>query len=129
MENNTKYWVELSDYDIITAEAMLKTKRYLYVGFMCHQTIEKIFKAFYTSLKNDPAPYSHSLSYLAKKGDFYENFSEEQKDFIDQIEPLNIEARYPSHKERLLKSLSENKCKEILENTIALQTWIKTKLS
>ena len=129
MENNTKYWVELSDYDIITAEAMLKTKRYLYVGFMCHQTIEKIFKAFYTSLKNEPAPYSHSLSYLAKKGDFYENFSEEQKDFIDQIEPLNIEARYPSHKERLLKSLSENKCKEILENTIALQTWIKTKLS
>ena len=129
MENNTKYWVELSDYDIITAEAMLKTKRYLYVGFMCHQTIEKIFKAFYTSLKNEPAPYSHSLSYLAKKGDFYENFSEEQKDFIDQIEPLNIEARYPSHKERLLKSLSENKCKEILENTITLQTWIKTKLS
>ena len=129
MENNTKYWVELSDYDIITAEAMLKTKRYLYVGFMCHQTIEKIFKAFYTSLKNEPAPYSHSLSYLAKKGDFYENFSEEQKDFIDQIEPLNIEARYPSHKERLLKSLSESKCKEILENTITLQTWIKTKLS
>ena len=60
---------------------------------------------------------------------FYENFSEEQKDFIDQIEPLNIEARYPSHKERLLKSLSESKCKEILENTITLQTWIKTKLS
>jgi len=96
---------------------------------MCHQTIDKIFKAFYTNLKNEPAPFSHSLSYLAKKGEFYDKFSEEQMDFIDQLEPLNIEARYPSHKERLLKSLSENKCKEILENTIALQTWIKTKLS
>ena len=27
------YWVELSDYDLETA--MLQTKRYLYVGFMC----------------------------------------------------------------------------------------------
>jgi len=29
------YWVELSDYDLETADAMLQTKRYLYVGFMC----------------------------------------------------------------------------------------------
>ena len=44
-------------------------------------------------------------------------FSENQKDFIDQIEPLNIEARYPSYKEGLLKSLSPEKCQEILINT------------
>ncbi|MDD3568683.1 MAG: HEPN domain-containing protein [Bacteroidales bacterium] len=47
---------------------MLKSRRFLYVGFMCHQTIEKIFKAFYTSNLSEVAPYSHSLSYLAKKG-------------------------------------------------------------
>lgn len=82
---------------------MLQSKRFLYVGFMCHQTNEKAFKALFTSLNADVAPYSHSLSYLAKKGGFYELFSEEQKDIIDQIEPLNIEARYPSHKERVLR--------------------------
>ncbi|WP_330636719.1 HEPN domain-containing protein [Acutalibacter sp.] len=27
------------------AKAMLETKRFLYVGFMCHQTIEKGLKA------------------------------------------------------------------------------------
>jgi HEPN domain-containing protein len=37
--------VESSDYDIETAKAMLKTGRYLYVGFMCHQVVEKAFKA------------------------------------------------------------------------------------
>ena len=95
---------------------------------MCHQTIEKIFKAYFTALKSDVSPFSHSLSYLAKKGDFYEHFSEEQKDFIDQIEPLNIEARYPSHKERLLKSLPNYKCIEILNKTEELQLWIKEKL-
>jgi hypothetical protein len=59
---------------------------------------------------------------------FYETFSEKQKSFIDMLEPLNIEARYPSHKERLLKSLTENKCVEIIENTKELQKWIKQKL-
>ncbi len=128
MDKKVKYWIELSDYDLETAEAMLTSKRFLYVGFMCHQTIEKVFKAYYTLLKSDVAPFSHSLSYLAKKGGLYDLFTEEQKDFIDQIEPLNIEARYPSHKERLLKSLTEDKCKEIIDKTKSIQEWIKGKL-
>jgi HEPN domain-containing protein len=128
MDDKVKYWVELSDYDMETALAMLNSKRYLYVGFMVHQTIEKIFKAYYTFLKSETAPFSHSLSYLAKKGNFYEKFTEDQKDFIDQIEPLNIEARYPSHKERLLKSLTHEKCLEIIEKSKELQQWIKEKL-
>lgn len=128
MGDTVKYWLELSDYDLETAMAMLKSKRYLYVGFMCHQAIEKIFKAYYTKLLSEVPPISHSLSYLAKKGTFYELFSDEQKDFIDQIEPLNIEARYPSDKERLLKSLTFEKCKELIEKSSQLQKWIKTKL-
>ena len=128
MEKSVKYWLDISQYDLETAEAMLISKRYLYVGFMCHQTIEKIFKAYFTFLKSDVAPFTHSLSFLAKRGDFYEFFSEEQKDFIDQIEPLNIEARYPSHKDRLLKSLTEEKCNEIIGKTKELQSWIKAKL-
>ena len=128
MESKIKYWIDLSDYDFETAVAMLQSKRYLYVGFMCHQSIEKAFKAYYTKLKSETAPYTHSLSYLAKQGDFYEMFSEVQKGFIDQIEPLNIEARYPSHKERLLKSLTDEKCIEIIHNTEEIQKWIKEKL-
>ncbi|MDO9613838.1 MAG: HEPN domain-containing protein [Bacteroidota bacterium] len=128
MDNKVQYWIEISDYDLDTAEAMLRSKRYLYVGFMCHQAVEKIFKAYFTGVKSETAPFSHSLSYLAKKGDFYESFTEEQRDFIDQIEPLNIEARYPSHKERLMKSLTDEKCTEILKKTKELQLWIKEKL-
>lgn len=95
---------------------------------MCHQTIEKIFKAWFSKLHSEPAPFSHSLSYLAKKGGFYELFTDYQKDFIDEIEPLNIEARYPSHKERLMRSLTDQKCSEIIGKTKELQQWIKTKL-
>lgn len=45
MDEKVKYWIDLADYDIETAAAMLKTQRYLYVGFMCHQSIEKALKA------------------------------------------------------------------------------------
>ncbi len=128
MNNKIKYWIDISDYDLETAEAMYKSKRYLYVGFMCHQTIEKIFKAYFTKIKSETAPYTHNLSFLAKKGEFYALFSEEQKDFIDQIEPLNIEARYPTHKAQLMKGLTDSKCVEIINKTKELQQWIKEKL-
>lgn len=128
MNEKVKYWIDLSDYDLETAEAMQKSHRFLYVGFMCHQTIEKILKAYFTYNENDTAPFSHSLSYLAKKAKLYDLLSENQKDFIDLLEPLNIEARYPSHKEKLLKSLTKARCSEILKKTKNLQKWIKEKL-
>ena len=37
MNDKVTYWIEMSDYDLETADAMLATSRYLYVGFMCHQ--------------------------------------------------------------------------------------------
>jgi len=42
MTDKVKYWSDLSEYEYDTALAMMPTGRYLYVGFMCHQTIEKI---------------------------------------------------------------------------------------
>jgi len=107
---------------------MQQSGRYLYVGFMCHQTVEKILKAYFNSVNPEPAPCTHSLSYLAKKAGIYESFSDDFKDFIDLLEPLNIESRYPSHKEKLLQGLTKEKCEEILNSTNQLQSWIKTKL-
>ena len=128
MNDTVKYWVDLSDYDYETAVAMLQSRRYLYVGFMCHQTIEKILKAYFSSVNLETVPYTHSLSYIAKKAGIYEDFTEEHKSFLDILEPLNIEARYPSQKERLMRSLSNTVCQELLKNTKELQLWIKKKL-
>lgn len=125
MDKKIAYWIELSDYDIETAVAMLETKRYLYVGFMVHQAIEKILKAYFVKSNSATPPFSHSLSYIAKLSGLYDNFSENQKEFIDVIEPLNIEARYPSHKQKLLASLTETRCKEILVKAKDLIFWIK----
>ena len=59
---------------------------------------------------------------------YWIEFDDIQKDFIDQVEPLHIEARYPLHKERLLKSLNESRSQDFLNKTRELQAWIKVKL-
>lgn len=128
MNDKISYWTDLSDYDLDTAEALLVSGRYLYVGFMSHQTIEKILKAYIVSAIDESVPYSHSLSLLAKKSGINKMLSEEQKDFIDMLEPLNIETRYPTYKEQLFKSLTKERCTEILDKTRVLQKWIKEKL-
>jgi len=129
MDKKITYWVELAEYDIETAAAMFQSKRYLYVGFMAHQAIEKILKAYLVNKTGEAPPFSHSLSFLAKKGDIYQSFSEGQKDFIDMLEPMNIEARYPGNKTQLLQSLTAERCDEILKNAKELHKWIMQKLS
>jgi HEPN domain-containing protein len=128
MDARVTYWIELSDYDLKTASVMLDGKRFLYVGFMVHQSIEKILKAYYVMKYNEIPPFSHRLSLLAKRVSVFESLSEEQKDFMDLIEPLNIEARYPSNKEQLMKSLTEERCRDIVKKAEELHTWIKQKL-
>ncbi len=127
LSSNVNYWIEMAEYDFETAKAMLKSKRYLYVGFMCHQTIEKILKAYHVFIKNEAAQYTHNLMKLAGNSDLYAEFSEEQKNLLDLLEPLNIEARYPTNKEKLSKALTEKRCNELLRNTEDLFQWIKKK--
>lgn len=127
MNDKVTYWIEMADYDFDTAKAMLETKRYLYVAFMCHQTIEKILKAYWSNVLEEPPLKIHSLSRLAEKSGLDKDMSEGQLDFIDELEPLNIEARYPSYKERL-KSLTADRCIELIKQTDELRIWIKSKL-
>ncbi len=126
--DKTDYWIELADYDLETAKAMLKSKRFLYVGYMCNQVIEKMLKAYYVKVNEKQPPYTHKLIRLAEESNIYKMFSDEQKDFLDIISPLNIEARYPTQKQDLLESLSKDKCVNIIKRTEELMLWIKNKL-
>ncbi|MCF0212740.1 MAG: HEPN domain-containing protein [Bacteroidales bacterium] len=128
MNEKSKYWVEMSDYDMETARAMLATGRYLYVGFMCHQVIEKILKAYWSNVLEEPTMKIHTLSRLAEHSGIASMLTEQQTSLIDTLEPLNIEARYPSYKERLMSSLTEEFCSQLIEDTNKFQQWIKSKL-
>lgn len=126
--SSIEYWTGTAEYDIKTAEAMFETKRFLYVGFMCHLVIEKMLKAYFVKIHNTIPPYSHNLQYLAEKSGIFLELSEEHRDFFDTLQPLNIRARYPSVKDELYKLLTEKRCKNLIDKTIEIMQWIKNKL-
>lgn len=122
------YWLEGADYDLQTARAMLETKRYLYVGFMCHQAVEKALKGLLVSRKpEEDLPYIHKLVRLANLSGISEEMTEAQLSLLDLLSPMNIEARYPMYKERLLTSLTEVKCSTMIQETEAMLIWLKSK--
>jgi len=77
-EENVKYWTDLSDRELTTAELLVKGNQYLWAGFMCHQVIEKIFKAYYSALSGETPPFLHELDLLAHRGGFYEALDDAQ---------------------------------------------------
>jgi len=127
-EEKVKYWVDLSDEDFHVAEALLKLKHFLYVGFTCHQCIEKIFKAAYEYRINNTPPFVHDLMLIANKAGIFEMLDNEQIIFIERLSPLNIRARYPDYKMALAKELTKNVCEELIINTQKLQQWTKEKI-
>ena len=120
-----EYWLDLANYDLVTAKVMLESKRYLYLGFMCHQVIEKSIKAYFWHVKKSDPPYSHNLLVLSDKSTLENLLSSEQKIFLNELMPLNIQARYPNDKLAMLKTLNYNKSRSILKRTKEFYKWIK----
>ncbi|MBA3070896.1 MAG: HEPN domain-containing protein [Nitrospirae bacterium] len=64
MNKQVANWIKSSQYDLKTAEHMLKTGRYIYVLFMCHLSVEKLLKGLYEAILKKIAPKTHNLIYL-----------------------------------------------------------------
>lgn len=64
IERKVSYWIEMAEYDLETAKVMLDGGRYLYVGFMCHQVIEKALKGYIWKTAGAEPAYTHSLARL-----------------------------------------------------------------
>jgi HEPN domain-containing protein len=127
MADYVEYWLDLADYDLGAAKGMLKSKHWLYVGFMCHQVIEKALKAVISQDGNLP-PRIHHLMRLADKGGLLLKMTEAQKDTLRKLNPLNNEARYPEQKEQIASALTAKVCQEIMKETEGLLCWIKEQL-
>ena len=126
--NKSEYWFDGVEYDLQTARAMLETRRFLYVGFMCHQAVEKSLKGCFVTRKPDEElPYIHRLVRLANLSELSSEMGGEQLDFLDELSPLNVGTRYPEEKERLLQSLTPSYCRELLSKTEELCRWIRKK--
>src|SRR3990170_4002285 len=93
MRKDTENFLFSSEYDLTTAQHMLKTGRYIYVVFMCHIAIEKLLKAIVAEITNKTPPKTHNLLYLVKLANLF--IPQELFDFIAKINNSSVVTRYP----------------------------------
>lgn len=122
-----KYWLEISEEDLETAEILLSKNKYLYSGYFLQQSVEKILKAYYQMTKNELPPRTHNLVYLAEITGLFKELTEDEENILYTLNPLNIETRYPEYREKISKSLTKIRLKKILDETKELLKWIKQK--
>ena len=128
MLDKVEYWLDLCDEDMTTAKWLLQGKRLLHMAFFCHQIAEKALKAVVTNVAGEVPPKIHDLKKLAQQGNVFDNFSEKQLVFLVELDPFNIEARYPDYKAKIEEMLTEEKCKRILKETENFLCWIRNEL-
>jgi HEPN domain-containing protein len=120
-----KYWLSIAHYDLISAKAMLESRRFLYVGFLCHQVVEKCLKAYFWQTQKKQPPYIHNLLILSEKSGFDKIASDKHFGLFNELMPLNIQARYPEDRQLMLKALNLKKSKEQYKTTREFYLWIK----
>ena len=70
------------------------------VAYMCQQAVEKILKAFIVQLGKENFPI-HNLNRLAEVATISNELTSEQFNFLAELTPYHIEARYGDYEDRL----------------------------
>jgi HEPN domain-containing protein len=126
MKKDTEYWIKISKYDLSTARAMMRSGRYLYVLFMCQQTIEKTLKGLIVEIKDIFPPKSHDLLKLANITEI--DIDNSIQKLLSELSYYYIETRYPEDIININKKVTKKKAGEYLSKTEELFKWLNQKL-
>ena len=119
-----EFWANKAKEELVSAQIMLDAGRYLYMGFMCQQSIEKAMKAYFIFLYDEIHPQTHSLNALAKKTKLDEKMQDSQKETLKKLDPLYINTRYEDYKNDVSSLLTAEYCKVLFKETEDLCLWI-----
>jgi len=122
-----KSWVGASRYDLETARALLESRRYLYVLFMCQQSLEKLLKAHVMARTVEFPPRIHSLVRLAELATL--NVSKEERGFLERLSLYYIQSRYPPDIQNLARKVSRSLAVEHLAQTESLWKRLRRQLA
>ena len=122
-----KKWLEQVDEDILAAEALYSSGRWLYIGFLCHQAIEKLIKAYWFAMRDDEPIYLHNHFRLLEGCELKAELNEDQRRFIEIMAPMYIAGRYPEYKSQVARMLNDKGSKYIIEKTKEFKSWILQK--
>jgi HEPN domain-containing protein len=125
-----EHWVDIAQYDLDTADAMLKSGRYLYVAFMCQQAIEKLVKGLYVWFLDQEPPRTHNIYTIFmtvfENNDRVLERESQYAPFFAELLAYYISERYPSYREKLSVAVSKEKANEILQTAREVFVWLQS---
>lgn len=127
MEHIVRKWLERARYDLDTAKAMLNTRRYLYVAFMCQQSLEKILKAIIIE-KGGEVLRTHNLVRLAEMAGVYPLMTVEFINFLSDLTPYAVESRYGDYKRKLSEIINKKMAIKYLDKTEEIFKWLRKRV-
>lgn len=128
-EDMASKWLEQVEEDILTAEALFNSGRWLYIGFLCHQAVEKVIKAYWLATRDDEPIYLHNHFRLLEGCGLKNELNDEQRRFIEIMSPMYIAGRYPEYKSQVARMLNEKGSAYLIEQTKLFRQWILQKLT
>jgi HEPN domain-containing protein len=123
-----EYWLDIAQYDLETADAMLLSGRWLYVVFMCQQALEKLVKGLYTLYVIDNVPKTHNISYLVQEFEdkLSEPVTDERYDLFRKLHTFYINGRYTDFKQKLSVIVDKREAETFFEQTKEVFAWLLT---
>lgn len=126
-DKDVKAWIEASRYDLDTAKAMLRSRRYLYVLFMCQQALEKLLKAHVTAKTREFPPRIHNLMRLQELAAL--KCTPEEKALLERLSLYYIQTRYPPEIQALAKSVNKALARDLLQEAEVLWKKLRRRLA
>jgi len=119
----TENWLAQVEYDVVTAEHMLRAGRYIYVIFMCHLAMEKALKAVVSEATQKLPPRTHDLLALVQRASLTP--SQEHLLFLSEINDASVVTRYPDDLWELVSQYPEPVAREYLDKAKGVIAWIR----
>ena len=97
---------------------MLKNGKYMYVSFMCQQTIEKLCKSIYVYTFNKEVPFTHNINVILRDIQKVTNLNDykQYETLFATLTSFYIMGRYDVYKQKISKDLDNKSSKELLNN-------------
>ncbi len=123
IEKHVSYWKNGAEEDFEVADQLIRSNRIRHGLFFLHLTLEKVLKAHVCRNSRDIAPRLHNLARLAELSGIA--FRQEDSDFLSEMNPFNIEGRYP---EMWGPVPSREEADMLLQKTRGIFEWLKNQL-
>ena len=126
-QEHIHHWEKQVNEDYDCANVLFQAGHYAQSLYWAHISLEKLSKALWIKKnESNTPPFLHNLLRIISQTN--EEFTEEQLQFLNDMNMFQIKGRYPDYAESLEETITKEICEEYLTKTKNLIICLRKKL-